>query len=102
MQGGLKEGPPGIDRTLKNAWVLLRRSLIVGLLLFILPPTGELPYRWQAAMAFMALVAWCYLYGAFARRNIQIAALEAIPSLWLSLKCTELMILLMGLGYNLR
>jgi hypothetical protein len=93
----LEEGSQGIDRALEIALVLLRRSLIVGLLLFILPPTSELPYRWQAAIAFMVLVAWCYIYGAFARRNIQIAALEAIPTLWLSLKCTEIMILLVGL-----
>jgi hypothetical protein len=45
MQRGLKEGPHGIDRALEIAWILLRRSLIVGLLLFILPPTGELPFR---------------------------------------------------------
>jgi hypothetical protein len=97
MQGGPNEGSHRINRALEIAWILLRRSLIVGLLLFILPPTGELPYRWQAAMTFIALVVWCYFYGAFARRNIQIAALEAIPSLWLSLKCTELTILLIGL-----
>ena len=88
---------PRIDAVIRVTCVLLRRALGVGVLLFVLPPTGELPYRWQAALAFLLLVAWCYAYGAFARRNVQIAALEAVPTLFLSLKCTQLLILMVEL-----
>jgi hypothetical protein len=49
-----------LDQALHIAWVLWQRSVVVGLFLFILPPTGQLPYRWQAAVVFALLVAWCY------------------------------------------
>jgi hypothetical protein len=84
------------DQALHIAWVLWQRSVVVGLFLFILPPTGQLPYRWQAALVFALLVAWCYSDGTFARRNVQMATLEAIPTLWLSLKCTQIMVFLVG------
>jgi hypothetical protein len=85
-----------LDQALHIAWALWQRSVVVGPFLFILPPTGQLPYRWQAAVVFAWLVAWCYSYGTFARRNVQIATLEAIPTLWLSLKRTQTMLLLVG------
>jgi hypothetical protein len=85
-----------LDQALHIARVPWQRSVVVGLFLFILPPTDQLPYRWQAAVVFALLVAWCYRHGTFARRNVQMATLEAIPTLWLSLKCTQIMVFLFG------
>lgn len=82
----------GVCQALQVALALLWRAIAVGFVFYILPPTGELPYRWQAAVAFPILTSWCYGYGVFARRDVQVAALEAIPTLWLSLKCTDLLI----------
>ena len=98
MTGNRDAGPDGTRRALRVASVLLRRAAAIGLILFVLPPTGELPYRWQAVVAFPILVGWCYSHGVFARRDVRMAALEAIPTLWLSLKCTEVMIHLVELG----
>jgi hypothetical protein len=90
--------PDGAHRALRVTFVLLRRAAAVGFILFVLPPTGAFPYRWQAVVAFPILVSWCYAYGVFARRDVQMAALEAIPTLWLSLRCTEVMVHLVELG----
>ena len=78
---------PAID----YAIALLARSGLAGTVLFLLPPVGKLP-AWQIGAAFLFWVAWCYRRGALGRRNLTVAALESIPSLWLSLLWTQFFI----------
>jgi hypothetical protein len=71
---------------------LLARASLVGIVRFLLPPTGERPPYWQIGLAFLGLVAWCYQRGLLGRRAIFAAAIEAVPMLWLSLLWTQLFV----------
>ena len=98
MFDGPHEGPGRPPRgALRVALSLARRSVGVGVALYVLPPTGELPYWWQAAAAFPVLAAWCYGHGALARRSVRVAVLEAVPTLWMSLQCASAMVHLAGI-----
>jgi len=72
---------------------LLLTTSLAGLTLFILPPMGEMPPDWQIALAFLVWIAWCYRYGLVSRRRVGLAAVEALPSLWLSLGWAQLLVL---------
>lgn len=77
---------------------LLARSGLAGVLLFLVPPIGELPPRWQIGLAFLAWIGWCYWRGLFGRNRLLIATVESVPSLWLSLKWTNLLVFAAGIA----
>jgi hypothetical protein len=55
MFDGPHEDPGGSPRrALRVALLLARRSVGVGVGLYVLPPTGELPHWWQAAFPVLA------------------------------------------------
>lgn len=73
------------------------RAILIGGIFFFLPPSGELPFRWQVVMAFPLITIWCYSRGVFGRQDLPRATLETIPLLWMSLKFTGVIITLAGL-----
>ena len=77
---------------------LAARTGVVGAFLFVLPPTGELPLGWQVGLTFLGWIIWCYWRGLFGRERVSLATVEAIPSLWLSLKWTQLLVITAGLA----
>jgi hypothetical protein len=77
---------------------LIVRTGAGGLVLFIVPPFGEIPPAWQIQAAFLAAIAWCYWDGLFGRSRMLLASVEAGVSLWMSLKWTKILILLSNMA----
>jgi hypothetical protein len=85
---------PALDLTI----CLLARTSLVGILLFLLPPVGEFPPGWQVGLAFFGWIAWCYWRGLLGQDQLSLATVESIPSLWLSLKWTNLLVVASGIA----
>ena len=53
-------------------------TLVIGAVLFALPPFAEPPIGYQVAATGAALVVWCYCDGIVGRLSLGLAALEGL------------------------
>lgn len=67
-------------------------TLVVGLVLFLLPPYGEMPLSHQVALTGFALALWSFSDGLFGRFSIILALIEAVLLLRLSIGWTYLFV----------
>ncbi len=65
-------------------------TLVIGAVLFALPPFAEPPMGYQVAAAGAALVVWCYCDGIVGRLSLGLAALEGLLRLKIALGWTML------------
>lgn len=65
-------------------------TLVIGAILFALPPFAEPPIGYQVAAAGAALVVWCYCDGIVGRLSLGLAALEGLLRLKIALGWTML------------
>ncbi len=77
---------------------LVAFTLLVGAVLFALPPTAEPPPPRQVWAAAVALVVWSYCDGFFGRLHWGLAALEGLLLLKLALNWTALLLEAFGTG----
>jgi hypothetical protein len=72
------------------------RTFLIGLALFVMPPFAIAPSAEQHAVAFIAVVIWCYYDGAFAQGSWPRAVLEGGLWLFWATKWTQLLLLFFG------
>ncbi len=65
-------------------------TLVIGAVLFALPPFAEPPMGYQVTAAGAALVVWCYCDGIVGRLSLGLAALEGLLRLKIALGWTML------------
>ena len=65
-------------------------TLVIGAVLFALPPFAEPPMGYQVAATGAALVVWCYCDGIVGRLSLGLAALEGLLRLKIALGWTML------------
>ena len=69
------------------------RTFLIGLALFVMPPFAIAPSAEQHALAFIAVVIWCYYDGAFARGNWPRAVVEGGIWFFWATKWTQALLL---------
>ena len=72
------------------------RTFLIGLALFVMPPLSIAPSAEEHAVAFIAVVIWCYYDGAFARGNWPRALLEGGIWFFWATKWTQALLLFFG------
>ncbi len=70
---------------LKETADLTLSTLVIGAVLFALPPFAEPPLGYQVAATGAALVVWCYCDGIVGRLSLGLAALEGLLRLKIAL-----------------
>ena len=81
---------------LRVAWELTWRTMLVGIVLFVMPPTAMPPTAGQQGAAFILLVVWCYHDGLLSRGEWFLATIEAVLWFWLASKWTVILLVLFG------
>ena len=71
-------------------------TLVIGAVLFALPPFAEPPIGYQVAATGAALVVWCYCDGIVGRLSLGFAALEGLLRLRVALGWTMLFLKAFG------
>ena len=78
------------------AWELMWRILLVGTVLFVVPPTAMPPTTGQQGVALIVLLLWCYYDGLLSRGSWLSAAIEALLWFWLASRWTVILIVPFG------
>ncbi len=77
---------------LRETAALTLSTLVIGAVLFALPPFAEPPLGYQVAATGAALVVWCYCDGIVGRLSLGLAALEGLLRLKIALAWTMLFV----------
>ena len=92
----MRLAPPFNAFVVRTAIEFTWRTFLIGLALFVMPPFALAPSAGQYALAFIAVVIWCYYDGAFARANWPRAVLEGGIWFFCAIKWTQALLLLFG------